>query len=42
MAGRRSASLASPEELTLFTESCCGECGFVHFILTPLYNLCSE
>lgn len=42
MAGRRSISLTSLEEVTVFTDSCCGEPGSVHFLLTPLYNLCSE
>lgn len=38
--GRQEEHITSPEEVPLFTDSCCGEP--VHFILTPLYNLCSE
>lgn len=41
MAGRRSISVTSPEE-GVFTDSCCGEPGSVHFLLTSLCNLCSE
>jgi len=29
-------SLTSPEEVTVFTDSCCGEPGSVRFILSPL------